>query len=191
MVFHDHSGHIHANEVEIGVMFAVAEFGLAVATLGIPLITARMSKVGGVAMARFLSLPFLVALGALPMFLGDGTTLLLVLVSMSYVGRNTLFGVSYPMDEAFNMEVLDPRERASGTGIEIAAGGAVSALAIIVGSRLVDSGDYTSPFLIMAVCIALSTLIYWQVFRPVEAAAVLPSTSDSSASEGARTVAGG
>ena len=191
VVFHDHSGHIHANEVEIGVMFAVAEFGLAVATLGIPLITARMSKVGGVAMARFLSLPFLVALGALPMFVGDGTTLLLVLVSMSYVGRNTLFGVSYPMDEAFNMEVLDPRERASGTGIEIAAGGAVSALAIIVGSRLVDSGDYTSPFLIMAVCIALSTLIYWQVFRPVEAAAVLPSTSDSSASEGARTVAGG
>ena len=106
------------------------------------------------------------------MFLGDGTFLLLMLVSMSYVGRNTLFGVSYPMDEAFNMEVLDPRERASGTGIEIAAGGAVSALAIVVGSRLVDSGDYTSPFLIMAVCIALSTLIYWQVFRPVEAAAV-------------------
>ena len=66
VVFHDNSGHIHANEVEIGVMFAVAEFGLAVATLGIPLITARMSKVGGVAMARFLSLPFLVALGSAP-----------------------------------------------------------------------------------------------------------------------------
>ena len=172
VVFHDHSGHIHADEAEIGVMFAVAELGLAIATLGIPIITARMCKVNGVALARFLSLPFLVALGALPMFLGDGTFLLLMLVSMSYVGRNTLFGVSYPMDEAFNMEVLDPRERASGTGIEIAAGGAVSALAIVVGSRLVDSGDYTSPFLIMAVCIALSTLIYWQVFRPVEAAAV-------------------
>ncbi len=168
VVFHDHSGHIHADEAEIGVMFAVAEFGLAFATLGIPLLTARMSKVDGVALTRFLSLPFLVAMGALPMFLGDGTFLLLVLVSTSYVGRNTLFGVSYPMDEAFNMEVLDPRERASGTGIEIAAGGAVSALAIMVGSRLVDSGDYTSPFLIMAVCIALSTLIYWQVFRLME-----------------------
>ena len=170
VVFHDHAGHIHADEAEIGIMFAVAEFGLAVATLGIPLITARMAKVDGVVLTRFLSLPFLVAMAAFPMFLGDGTFLLLALVSMAYVGRNTLFGVSYPMDEAFNMEVLDPRERASGTGIEIAAGGAVSALAIIVGSRLVDSGDYTSPFLIMAVCVALSTLIYWQVFRPVEAA---------------------
>ena len=170
VVFHDSAGHIHADEVELGVMFAVAELGLAIATLGVPIITARMSKVEGATLARFLSLPFLVAMGALPLFLGDGTFLLLFLVGFAYVGRNTIFGISYPMDEAFNMEVLDPRERASGTGLEIAAGGAMSAIAIVVGSALVDSGDYTSPFLIMAGCIALSTLIYWQVFRPVERA---------------------
>ena len=48
------------------------------------------------------------------------------------------------------------------------AGGGVSAVAIFAGSRLLDGGDYTTPFLIMAVAYVISTAIYWRVFRPLD-----------------------
>ena len=70
--------------------------------------------------------------------------------------------------EAFNMGVLDPKERATNTGLEMAVGGGVSAIAIWFGSRMLDGGDFTTPFFIMASGIAISSIIYWRVFRPLE-----------------------
>ena len=79
-----------------------------------------------------------------------------------------IFRVSGPLDDAFNMEVLEAKERATSTGMEIAVGGAVAAVAIFASSRLMDSGDFVTPFLIMAFGYLVSTLIYWRVFRPLE-----------------------
>gem|GEM_PF-3209425 len=53
--------------------------------------------------------------------------------------------------------------------------GIMSAIAIVIGSRLIDSGDFTTPFLIMATALLVSTIIYWRVFRPVELARTGPS----------------
>ncbi len=167
VVFHE--GHVHANEGEIGVMFATAQMALAVTILGVPFLAARMLKVDAIFITRVLSLPFVLAIGLLPLAIGEGSVLL-ALVGASYVGRISVGGMAGPLDEAFNMEVLNPRERATNTGIEIAAGGAMSAIAIVIGSRLIDSGDFTTPFLIMATAILASTIIYWRVFRPVEVA---------------------
>ena len=66
------------------------------------------------------------------------------------------------------MSVLDAKERATNTGLEMAVGGAVSAIAIWFGSRMLDHGDFTTPFLFMATAITISSLIYWRVFRPLE-----------------------
>jgi hypothetical protein len=66
------------------------------------------------------------------------------------------------------MSVLDAKERATNTGLEMAVGGAVSAVAIWFGSRMLDGGDFTTPFMVMASSIAISSLIYWRVFRPLE-----------------------
>ncbi|MDP6605490.1 MAG: MFS transporter [Dehalococcoidia bacterium] len=162
-----HEGHVHAGETELGVMFAVGELGLAAATLLVPLLAARMLKVDAIVLTRLLALPFVFAMGVLPVVMGEGQVLLL-LVGASYVGRVTMFRMSSPLDDAFNMDVLDARERATNTGFEIAVGGALSALAVFIGSRLLDSGDCMTPFLIMGVCFAISTLIYWRAFRPLE-----------------------
>ena len=160
-------GHIHADEAEIGVVFAVGELALAVATLFVPLLAARMLKVDAIAMTRLLALPFVLGMALLPLAMDEGA-LLLLLFGAAHMGRVMTFRVSGPLDDAFNMEVLDAGERATGTGIEIAAGGAVSAVAILIGSQLMDSGDFATPFLILASCYLVSTLIYWRVFRPVE-----------------------
>jgi MFS family permease len=162
-----HDGHLHADEAEIGIVFAVGELGLAVATLFVPLLAARMLKVDAIAVTRLLALPFVLAMALLPLAMDEGA-LLLVLFGAAHMGRVMTFRVSGPLDDAFNMEVLDARERATGTGIEIAAGGAVSAVAIFLGSQLMDSGDYATPFMMLATCYLVSTLIYWRVFRPLE-----------------------
>ena len=44
----------------------------------------------------------------------------------------------------------------------------MSAGAVWVGARLMDMGDYTTPFIIMATFYLVATLIYWRVFRPLE-----------------------
>ena len=31
-----------------------------------------------------------------------------------------------------------------------------------------DSGDFTTPFIVMAAAYLVSTFIYWRVFRPLE-----------------------
>ena len=172
VVFHE--GHVNANEGEIGVMFAVAQLALAVAILGVPFLAARMLKVDAIFITRVLSLPFILAIGLMPLAIGDGSVLLFI-VGASYVGRIAVGGVASPLDSAFNMEVFNAKERATNTGLEIAAGGIMSAIAIVIGSRLIDSGDFTTPFLIMATALLVSTIIYWRVFRPVELARTGPS----------------
>ena len=166
-----HEGTVHADEAELGVMFAVAELGLAIATLAVPLLAARVLKVDAIALTRMLSLPFILGMGLLPLMFSEGS-LLILLVGVSYFGRISIFRMSSPLDDAFNMEILEAKERATSTGFEIAARGAVSAVAIMIGSRLLGSGDYATPFMIMAVAFLISTIIYWKAFRKVEVAGI-------------------
>ncbi len=162
-----HEGHLHIEETGLSFMFAAGELGLAAATLLVPLLASRMLKVDAIVATRLLAVPFVIGMGVLPLWMGEGQ-LVILLVGASYVGRTTIFRMSGPLDDAFNMEVLDARERATNTGIEIAVGGAMSAIAIWIGSRLLDSGDFTTPFLIMAGCYVISTMIYRDAFRSLE-----------------------
>jgi hypothetical protein len=125
VVFHE--GDLHAGEGEIGVMFAVGAMALALATLCVPLLADRMLN-DVIAVTRLAALPFVLGMGLLPLVFDEGA-LLLLLVGASYVGRITIFRMGSPLDDAFNMEVLDARERATNTGFEIAVGSAVSAVA--------------------------------------------------------------
>lgn len=165
VVFHE--GHVHADETDIGVMFAVGELALAGATILTPLLLIRFLRVEAIVLTRLLAIPFVLGMGLWPQLVGEGQ-MLTMLVGASYVGRITWFRMSSPLDDAFNMDALDARERATNTGIEIAVGSAISAGAIWVGSSLVGSGDFTTPFLIMAAAYAVSTVIYWRVFRPLD-----------------------
>jgi MFS family permease len=162
-----HEGHAHASEGEIGTIFAIGEGALALAILAVPLLAMRMLKVDAIVVTRLIALPFVLGIGLAPLWLGEGSVLIMVMAA-SYVGRVAIFRMGFPLDEAFNMEVLDARERATATGLEIAVGAALSAPAIAISSRLMDSGDFTTPFVIAAGAYLASTLIYWLAFRRLE-----------------------
>lgn len=165
VVFHE--GHTHASETQVGFMFASGELVLAAATLLTPLLLLRFLRVEAIVLTRLVAIPFVLGMALWPQIVGEGQ-LLVLLVGFSYVGRLGFFRMASPLDDAFNMDVLDARERATNTGIEIAVGGGVSAIAIFAGSRLIGGGDYTTPFLIMAGAYVVSTAIYWRVFRPLD-----------------------
>ena len=173
-----HEGDVHAGEGQIGVMFAVAQLSLAVVTLGTPLLAARMLRVDAIALTRLAAIPFILGIGLMPLIFDEGGILLL-LVAMSYVGRVGFLRMASPLDDSFNMDVLDAKERATNTGLEIAVGSGLSAIAILIGSRLLDSGDFTTPFLIMAVASVISTAIYWRVFRRLEISELKKAELDS------------
>ena len=173
-----HEGDVHAGEGQIGVMFAVAQLSLAVVTLGTPLLAARMLRVDAIALTRLAAIPFILGIGLMPLIFDEGGVLLL-LVAMSYVGRVGFLRMASPLDDSFNMDVLDAKERATNTGLDIAVGSGLSAIAILIGSRLLDSGDFTTPFLIMAVASVISTAIYWQVFRRLEISELKKAEPDS------------
>ena len=61
-----------------------------------------------------LSLPFVVTMGALPLIFNEGGVLLL-LVGIGYVSRAATFPMTSPLDDAFNMEAPDAKERATNT----------------------------------------------------------------------------
>lgn len=165
VVFHE--GEVHASEGELGIMFASGSLVLAAATLVTPLLLLRFLRVEAIVLTRFLAIPFVLGMAFWPQLVGEGQ-LLVFLVGFSYVGRTAWFRMGSPLDDAFNMDVLDAGERATNTGIEIAVGSGISAGAIFVGSRLLDGGDFMTPFLIMAGAYAVSTAIYWRVFRPLD-----------------------
>ena len=191
VVFHE--GHVHASDTEVGFMFASGELVLAAATLVTPLLLLRFLRVEAIVLTRLVAIPFVLGMALWPQVVGEGQ-LLVFLVGFSYVGRLAWFRMSSPLDDAFNMDVLDARERATNTGIEIAVGGGVSAIAIFAGSRLLDGGDYTTPFLIMAGAYVISTAIYWRVFRPLDrevTAAAQASAARDTEEQASTGVAGG
>lgn len=188
VVFHE--GDTHASESELGFMFAAGSLVLAAATLLTPLLLLRFLRVEAIVLTRFMAIPFVLGMGLWPQLVGEGQ-LLVFLVGFSFVGRIAWFRMSSPLDDAFNMDVLDARERATSTGIEIAVGSGVSAVAIFVGSRLLDGGDFTTPFLIMAVAYAVSTAIYWRVFRPLDREVTEAQRPTEAAAEAAVVAGGG
>jgi MFS family permease len=179
VVFHE--GHTHVEEGEIGIIFALSELSVALVTLALPFVAARMLKVDAIVLTRFIAVPFALALGFFPLVLNEGA-LLVFIFSLSHVGRVVSFRISRPLDDAFNMEVLNPRERATNTGVELAAGGAVGSLGMLIGSRLMSSGDFATPFLILAMSYLLSTIIYLKVFRPLESSRLIDETRGGSES---------
>lgn len=157
---------LHAHEGEIGSTFAGGQFALAVSALFAPFLVARMSKVSAVCITRLAAVPFVLVLmysmsnhqsgWAMPVVMG------------AWVLRTAVFNVSSPIESAFNMEVLSLRERATLAGLDVAAYSGMTALGAFISSRLLTSGDYSTPFLGMAAMYILSTALFWKFFRRTE-----------------------
>lgn len=157
-----HEG-LHRHEGEIGTTFAIGQLTLALGALAAPFLVARMSKVSAVVASRFASIPFILVLAFAMQRNEAGWVFPLVIAA--WAARTAFFSVSSPIESAFNMEVLTLRERATLAGFDAAAYSGMSALGAFISTRLMDTGDFSTPFFAMATLYAASTAVFWFFFR--------------------------
>ncbi len=155
-------------EVEIGATFAAGEAFLVVGAFLAPLVAARLGKVRSVVVTRLAAIPFILLI-AFSSDVGTALGSVLTIAGLAYVARITLSNMASPVRSAFAMEILDPSERGTQVGIELALASALSGIASYAGAQLMDAGDFRTPFFLMAGCYLAANLLFWRFFAGREA----------------------
>lgn len=149
-------------DVEIGATFAAGQAVLVVGTFLAPLVAARLGKVNAVIITRLASIPFILLMAFAPDVGSVGWAV--AVAGLAYVGRVVLMNMASPVRSAFGMEILDPAERGTQTGLQQALTAALSGGASYVGAQWMNAGDFRTPFVVMAICYLVGTLLFWQFF---------------------------
>ncbi len=161
-----HEG-LHAQEHEIGLTFASGSAFLALATLLAPLVQERLGKVPAIVLSRFASVPLIPVIAFSP-DIGPFLAPALSIAGVAYALRVGLMNIAAPVASAFSMELLDQTERGTATGLQMTGSGIAGALGSYLGSRMMATGDYHSPFGAMAALYLISTGLFWIFFRHEE-----------------------
>jgi len=171
-------------EVEIGATFAAGQAFLVVGSFLAPFFAARLGKVKSITFTRLLSVPFILLIAFSP-DVGTAFGSVLTVAGLAYIARITLMNMASPVRSAFGMEILDPAERGTQVGIQLALSSALAGAASYFGARLMDAGDFRTPFFIMAGCYLAATALFWQFFagREKQLAPVVPAEAGSAAGD--------
>jgi MFS family permease len=150
-------------EVEIGATFAAGQAFLVVGAFLAPFLAARLGKVKSVVFTRLAAIPFILLIAFSP-DVGSAFGSVLTVVGLAHIARITLANMAGPVRAAFAMEVLDPGERGTQVGIQMALSSALAGLASYLGAQRMGAGDFRTPFFLMAGCVLAATLLFWQFF---------------------------
>jgi MFS family permease len=159
-----HEG-VHAHEHEIGTTFAAANLMLVVVYFFAPVLSDKFGRFNAIFWSRTLSIPFILLMSFSPHLAHEGIGAAVTLAGLAYILRSVLNNLASPIFEAFSMEVLDPQERATYTGLAMAVGAAVTSGGGYIGALLMGRGDFQTGFVIWTVCYALASLVFWVLFR--------------------------
>jgi len=165
-------------EIEIGATFAAGEAFLVVGAFLAPLLVTRLGKVRSVVYTRMLAIPFIILIAFSP-DVGGALGSVFTVAGLAHIARITFANMASPVRSAFAMEILDPRERGTQVGIELALTSALSGLASYFGAQLMDAGDFRTPFFLMAIAILAANGLFWRFFAGWEKESIPVPTSDT------------
>ncbi len=154
---------LHVHEVYIGTTFALGSLFLAAASFAAPFASGRLGKVPAIFTTRILSIPFILILAYTSLTPSLGTVALVA--SFAYVGRTTFMNMSGPISQAFSMELVLPNERATFVGLDSMTGQVLSGGTSLLGGLMIATGNFSTPFLVMAAFYSASSLLYLKFFR--------------------------
>jgi MFS family permease len=141
----------------IGTVFAVSSLMMAPASLGAPWLARRFGSIEMIALSRLLIVP-LVALLLLP-------SPSLAIAALAFVGRSGLMSVGQPLDNAFVMELVGPRERARAAALRTVAWNGGWAGATALGGIAIVWLGYRSIFAAAVLLTVASVIVHWRAFR--------------------------
>lgn len=174
---------LNSPDVEIGATFAAGQGVLVIGAFLAPLLVTRFGKVKSVVYTRLLAIPFVLLIAFSPdvgALLGSVFTV----AGLAHIARISLANMASPVRSAFAMEILDPAERGTQVGIELALMSALAGGASYIGAQLMSSGDFRTPFFLMAACMLISSGLFYQFFANQEADLALPRLPEPIAAQG-------
>jgi MFS family permease len=159
---------VHAHDKDIGVTFASGSLLLAIVALLAPLLAQRLGKVPAIVAARLASIPFVLMLAFAPDVDKLSHLGLLSIAGAAYVARTAFRNMTTPIASAFAMEILAPQERGTAVGAGAAMSNLMLAVGGFVGATLMNSGDFRTPFFVMALLFFFADVLYWLFFAQLQ-----------------------
>lgn len=150
---------LQASTLFVGSVMSLSQVGIALTGLGAPLLVSRYGKVRSSVFAQLASIPFLLMI-AIPQSLS--------IVVLSFLARNILMNLSYPINSSLFMEVTPVKQRATVASIIGFSQNLSRAASAALGGWLMGKIGYTMPYFITAVLYLLATLHLWRAFAKRE-----------------------
>ena len=146
----------NVNLAEIGILFAVSQFGMAIAFLLIPKIAEKIGNVRTIVYSQAASILVLLLISVSPSFAVASILYLVRVISMNMVG---------PAFSSFFLGLLRDEERASGNSLVWATWNIGNALPRPVAGYIMDNVFLDMTLYVCASLYIISTMLFYSIFR--------------------------
>lgn len=147
--------YLGASEAWYGWLRFVERAVQVVATLLVAPLALRYGPISTIAVTQLLSVPMLLALGFAPS---------LGFASLAFLFRGTLMDMTIPVRDAFVMNVVPARLRATVNALLLLAGQAIAFVVIPHGGALMQNGQLWLAYSLTALLYVASAILYWRFF---------------------------
>ncbi len=145
-----------ADTVQIGFIFALASGAMVVASISGPIVGRRFGVVPTIVACRGLTVPILVGLAFSPT---------IAVAASLYVGRTLVTNITWPVDNAFTMELVSPERRATLAALRSASWNFAWALTSGIAGLMIVGIGFTSIFLVSSVFMVLGCIAFYLAFH--------------------------
>jgi predicted MFS family arabinose efflux permease len=146
-----------ADAVEIGFVFAIASGAMVVASISGPFVGRRFGVIPTIVACRALTAPIVVGLAFAPS---------VEIAASLYVARTLVTNLTWPVDNAFTMELVSPDLRATLAALRSASWNFAWALTSGLAGLMIVGMGFTSIFIASAVFMVGGCVAYYVAFRP-------------------------
>ncbi|TFH07799.1 MAG: MFS transporter [Candidatus Thorarchaeota archaeon] len=140
-----------ADEVTIGIIFAINTLVMAIGNFTSPTIVDRFGKLGTIIWFQIFSLPFLFLLSWSPV---------LYIGAIGYISRALFINIAWPVMDVFYMEGLENDEQATAMGVINTGDSLGRAIGLNIGGMLLASGLLRVPYFLAGILYAASIILF-------------------------------
>lgn len=127
-----------ATTEQVGIIFALGNITLGIATLVAPALSNKLGKVKSIVICECLSMPFIMLITLSPN---------LALASTAFISRAALMNMVGPINSTLQMELVTEKERGTTNGLMIMADNIPRAVTASISGVMMTGSDFYTPFL--------------------------------------------
>ncbi|MBU1105117.1 MAG: MFS transporter, partial [Candidatus Riflebacteria bacterium] len=150
---------VGASIPQIGMVFAMGQFGTALGSISSPFIAKRIGLVKGVAFSQLCSLPFMMLMALQHE---------LWLCSLCFIFRGAFMNMCIPMRQELMMEIIPEQHRARASAADSMSWNLSWAVAMFFSGGIIRDWGYETSLYIAFACYLASASLYFYLFRSWE-----------------------